>query len=194
MQSITKILKQKPVYLIVFTPLLLLAVFVAMNYSNVSVTTQLQQTENNGLTTGLVQAKQACPVAFECCEEGNQYLQKSCPDKWLCSKNQCLKKECTFECCDDESSKAEFKVKACANDMLCEDGKCVPRLCWKECCIGLPNFEEKQCPEPMECIDSTCVKPACPDNFQCCAADDSRYREKKCKGNAVCKSRVCRSR
>ncbi len=193
---------EKPVHLIIFLPLLILVAFVAVNYftfPKVAMETGTADGKPPVASGGIEgsgppaqEQKPLCPAGFECCAEG-QYMERPCIGGQQCLGNRCEKAECPFECCDDESSRAEYDVKACDGNLLCDNNKCVKRPCWKECCAGDPEYETLACPEPLECISNKCEKPACPDKYQCCPADDSAYRPKSCPGRGVCKFRVCRS-
>ncbi len=188
----------QPSHLVIFLPLLMLLIFVGVNYFTFPHSENLPQTPSTtqGTDNAAPPAQAAtplCPESFECCEAGGTYVQKSCPGGQECTSNKCEKAACPNECCDDESSRAQYAAKACDGNFLCEDNRCVQRKCWKECCAGDPAYEDKACPGIMECISNACQKPACPDNFLCCPADDSTYRQKDCPGRGVCKFRVCKS-
>ena len=68
--------------------------------------------------------------------------------------------------------------------------------CPYECCFEEDNFEDRLCPGLSNCIDNVCVKPNCPDDFECCPG--TIYAElpcedpyKTCDSHFVCVQKEC---
>ncbi|GEM_PF-4488608 len=191
---------QNPAHLIIFLPLIVLVAFIAANLSSfphpngqMAQPAQLPAAATPQASPGNTRQTPECPDSVGCCAAGSGYTEKPCAGGQACVNNECQKKACESECCDDESSGAEYAPKACGSNFLCDNNKCVQRQCWKDCCVNDPAYETKECASPLECISNKCEKPACPDSYQCCPASDSSYREKACKGNLVCKFRFCKT-
>ncbi|MFP4117910.1 MAG: hypothetical protein ACLFTR_03220 [Candidatus Woesearchaeota archaeon] len=50
--------------------------------------------------------------------------------------------------------------------------------CPYECCVDDADYEDKLCPGLSECEDGECIKPACPEDFECCPG--TLYEERPC--------------
>ncbi len=50
--------------------------------------------------------------------------------------------------------------------------------CPYECCVDEDAYEDRLCPGLSECISNECVKPDCPEDFECCPG--VLYEEKPC--------------
>ncbi len=72
------------------------------------------------ITANIVKtSKQVC--ISECCYNETTYKDKNCENGSSCIDNKCVKQNCPYECCMEDS----YLIKTCEPNRECKDNKCV---------------------------------------------------------------------